>query len=309
MPDIDQDLKRFLEAFPPLSVSAPGVDILRARAELEGRWQRVQPMVDMASVTDRSVPGDPPVPVRVYRPLPGARPLPVVVFFHGGGWCMGSTTTHDDLARRIARGAGAVVVSADYRLAPEHPFPAAVDDAWTVLRWVGEHAAELGGDPARIAVAGDSAGGNLAAVTALLARDNGGPRLRFQLLYYPATGAGEDLPARRENATAPVLSTADIETFLEHYAGGLPGPVPWTLSPALAEDLSGLPPAYIATAQFDPLRDEGEVYGQLLAKAGVPVQVRRHEDLVHAFASFAPIIPACGRAVDESVSALRAALA
>jgi acetyl esterase len=308
VPAIDIDLLRFLAAIPVLRISAPGIDVAAAREDLEQRWRRMAPVVDVARVTDRVVPGTPPVPVRVYWPVDEPAELPVVVFFHGGGWSIGSPTTHDDLARRITKETGAIVVSVDYRLAPEHPYPAAVEDAFTVLRWVGEHAAELGGDPSRIAVAGDSAGGNLAAVTALLARDNGGPELRFQLLWYPATGALEEHPSRRENVDAPLLSVADIETFQRYYAGHVDGEVPMTLAPAFAADLSGLPPAYIATAHFDPLRDEGEAYGALLAAAGVPVEVRRFDDLVHAFASFAPLIPSCRNAVVESLRALKKAL-
>ena len=304
MTQIDPELQRFIEAFPVVRVSAPGVDIVRAREDLEGRWRRMTPVVEVGDVTELKVP----VPVRVYRPTPGATGLPVVVLMHGGGWSIGSVVTHDDLARRVCRSVRAVVVSVDYRLAPENPFPAAVDDSYAVLRWVAEHAAEIGGDPTRIAVAGDSAGGNLAAVLTQKARDEGGPRLRFQLLWYPATGAGDDLPARKENYDAPVLSTPDIETFQRYYIGHLNGVVPVSFAPAKASDLSGLPPAYIATAAHDPLRDEGEEYGRLLAAAGVPVEVERFDNLVHSFASYAPLIKAAELAVEKSLAALRKGL-
>jgi len=156
----DPELARFVEAFPVIRVSAPGVDVVEVREDLNRRWQRMTPVVQVGEVTDLTTP----VPVRVYKPVRGAVGLPVVVFTHGGGWCTGGLVTHDDLCRRICRSAQAIVVAVDYRLAPEHPFPAAVDDSFAVLRWVGEHAAEIGGDPTRIAVAGDSAGGNLATV-------------------------------------------------------------------------------------------------------------------------------------------------
>ncbi|GAA3439539.1 alpha/beta hydrolase [Kutzneria kofuensis] len=304
MPHIDPELERFVEAFPVIRVSAPGVDVVRVRDDLHQRWQRMQPMVQVGEVTDMKVP----VPVRVYKPVLGAVDLPVVVFMHGGGWCTGGLVTHDDLCRRICRSVQAVVVSVDYRLAPEHPFPAAVDDSFAVLRWVGEHAREIGGDPSRIAVAGDSAGGNLAAVLAQLARDEGGPALRFQLLLYPSVGGVGEFPSRAENTDAPVLSTPDMEAYLRYYAGHLDGAPPATLAPALAADLSGLPPAFIATVWRDPLRDEGEAYARQLQAAGVPVDTVRFDHLVHSFASYAPLIPAASDALEQCLSALRKGL-
>ncbi|EWM13764.1 lipase [Kutzneria sp. 744] len=304
MPHIDPELERFVQAFPVARVSAPGADVVKIREDLDQRWRRMQPVVQVGEVADLTTP----VPVRVYKPVLGAVDLPVVVFLHGGGWCTGSVVTHDDLCRRISRSAQAVVVSVEYRMAPEHPFPAAVDDSFAVLRWVGSHAREIGGDPSRIAVAGDSAGGNLAAVLTQLARDNGGPELRFQLLLYPAVGGVGEFPSRAENTDAPVLSTADIEAFLRHYAGSITGEPPVTLAPALAADLSGLPPAFIATVWHDPLRDEAEAYGRLLAAAGVPVETVRFDHLVHSFASYAPLIPAASEALEQCLSALRKGL-
>jgi acetyl esterase len=305
MPQIDPELAQFVEAFPVARVSAPGADVVEVREDLNRRWQRMTPVVQVGEVTDLTTT---PVPVRVYKPVRGAVGLPVVVFMHGGGWCTGGLVTHDDLCRRISRSAQAVVVAVDYRLAPEHPYPAAVDDSYAVLRWVGEHAAEIGGDATRIAVAGDSAGGNLATAIALLARDQGGPDLRFQLLLYPATGGVGEFPSRIQNADAPVLSTPDIDAFLRHYAGHLDGAAPATLAPALASDLSGLPPAFIATVWRDPLRDEAEAYGRLLQAAGVPAEVVRFDHLVHSFASYAPLIPAAADALERCISALRKGL-
>jgi acetyl esterase len=297
VPHIDPELNQFLEAFPVARVSEPGVDVVAVRDDLNRRWQRMRPVVQVGEVIDMTTP----VPVRVYKPVAGAVGLPVVVFMHGGGWCTGGLATHDDLCRRICRSVQAVVVAVDYRLAPEHPFPAAVEDSFAVLRWVGSHAAEIGGDPSRIAVAGDSAGGNLAAVLAQLARDAGGPALRFQLLLYPSLGG--EFPSQREQADAPVLGAADLATYLRYYAGDVAGQ-PSTLYPALAPDLTGLPPAFIATVWRDPLRDEGEDYGRRLESA----EVVRFDHLVHSFAGYAPLVPAASEAVERCLAALRKGL-
>ena len=209
-------------------------------------------------------------------------------------------------------GADAIVVSVDYRLAPEHPFPAGVDDCWAALQWVGRHAAELGGDPERIAVAGDSAGANLSAVMAHLARDNGGPALAFQLLWYPSVTGDLSLPSFIENADAPVLDRDVIEAFLGWYLPDLdlsdPATLPVTLAPANAADFSGLPPAYIATAEHDPLRDDGARYAELLGAAGVAAELCNEPTLVHGFVSVALVVPAAAEATDRGLAALKAAL-
>jgi acetyl esterase len=256
------------------------------------------------------------VPVRIYWPPEdtGATDdgLPVVVFYHGGGWAIGDLETHDPVARAHAVGAEAIVVSVDYRLAPEHPFPAGIDDSWAALRWVGEHAAELGGDPNRIAVAGDSAGGNIAAVMAQLARDSGGPPLVFQLLWYPSITADLSLPSFTENADAPMLNRDVIEAFVAWYVPGVdisdPKALPATLSPANAADLSGLPPAFIGTAEHDPLRDDGAHYAELLKAAGVPVELSHEPTMVHGYVSFALVIPAAAEATSRGLAALKKAL-
>jgi acetyl esterase/lipase len=254
------------------------------------------------------------VPVRIYwPPIEQHDNLPVVVFYHGGGWALGDLDTHDAAARDHALGAEAIVVSVDYRLAPEHPFPAGIDDSWAALRWVGEHVAEIGGDPARIAVAGDSAGGNISAVMAQLARDNGGPPLVFQLLWYPATTGDLALPSMIENADAPILDSAAIAAFLQWYLPegtevGDPATLPATLAPANSVDLSDLPPAYIATAEYDPLRDDGARYAELLSAAGVPVELHNSPTLVHGFARFTLAVPAAGEATERGLAALKAAL-
>ena len=251
------------------------------------------------------------LPIRIYRPAGAPTSgAPAVVFFHGGGFVAGDLDTHDGTARLHAAGADAVVVSVDYRLAPEHPFPAAVDDAFAATRWVAAHADELGVDPARIAVAGDSAGGNLAAVVSQLARDAGGPDIAFQLLWYPATTYDITLPSFTENAHAPIIDTEAVGALSQAYAGHLDlSDPPPTLAPARAANLAGLPPAYIAVAGHDPLRDDGIRYGELLAAAGVPVQVHNAETQIHGYLGYAGVIPSATEAADRGLAALRAALA
>jgi acetyl esterase/lipase len=247
--------------------------------------------------------------VRIYRP-PGVgdRP-PVVVYFHGGGFAVGDLDTHDGTSREHAVGAGAVVVSVDYRLAPEHPYPAAVDDAWAVTRWVTTHGAELGADPTRLALAGDSAGGNLAAVIAQRARAAGGPAVAFQLLWYPATMWDETLPSYTENAFAPVLDRAAILAFSRWYApdADFTDPAP-ELAPGRARDFAGLPPAYVAVAGHDPLRDDGVRYAELLAAAGVEVELHNAESLVHGYLGYSGVVPAATEATGRGLAALRTAL-
>jgi acetyl esterase/lipase len=251
--------------------------------------------------------------VRIYwPPSETEESLPIVVFYHGGGWAIGDLDTHDHVARAHAIGAKAIVVSVDYRLAPEHPFPAGVEDAWAALQWVGGHAAELGGEPSRIAVAGDSAGGNLAAVMALRARDAGGPPLAFQLLWYPVAVGDLSLPSFTENADAPLLNSEVTSAFLTWYLPGMdmsdPKALPTDLAPANAATLAGLPPAFIGTAEHDPLRDDGGKYAEMLAAAGVPVQLSNEPTMVHGYASLAMASPVAAEATDRGLAALKAAL-
>ena len=222
---------------------------------------------------------------------------------------IGDLDTHDGACRFLAADSGRHVLSIDYRLAPEHPFPAAVEDASRPSPGLCEHAAELGADPARIAVGGDSAGGNLAAVTCHLARDSGGPRPAMQLLIYPATDADDVYPSRRLFAEGFLLTRADMDWFEEHY---LPDPASRDdprVSVLSAENLSGLPPAYVVTAGFDPLRDEGEAYAERMREAGVQVALRRHAGLVHSFANLTAVSRSARAAMLEAAGALRMGLA
>ncbi|BBZ44669.1 alpha/beta hydrolase [Mycobacterium parmense] len=310
-PAIDPTFKSLLDAFPMTFKAEDGVEVARKRLRL---LKVPQEMLPGLRTEDRTVDhgGLAGIPVRIYWPAGAATPAPVVVFYHGGGFCLGDLDTHDPVARAHAAGAEAIVVSVDYRLAPEHPFPAGVNDCWAVLQWVAENAAELGGDPARIAVAGDSAGGNLAAVMAHLARQHGGPALAFQLLWYPTVTADLSLPSYTENAAAPVLDRDAIDAFLSWYLPELdisdPTALPPTVAPANADDLSGLPPAYIGTAEHDPLRDDGARYAKLLTAAGVQVELSNEPTLVHGYVSFAMVIPAAAEATDRGLAALKRAL-
>ncbi|BBY16299.1 lipase [Mycolicibacterium litorale] len=281
-----------------------GVETARRRLRDLPR-REIHPEVD---AQDRRIPGPAgDIPIRVYRPATGEPAPPVVVFFHGGGFALGDLDTHDGECRQHAATAEAVVVAVDYRLAPEHPYPAAVEDAWAALTWVAAHGAELGADPNRLAVAGDSAGGNLCAVMTQRARDRGGPPIVFQLLWYPVTMWDMSLPSVTENADAPILDSAAITGLSRWYAGELADPTPG-LAPGRGADLGGLPPAYIAVAGHDPLRDDGLRYADLLSAAGVPVEVHNAETLVHGYLGYAGVVPAATAATERGLDALRRAL-
>jgi len=260
-----------------------GLSLDEARAVARRVSALSGPGEPVAHVEDRALPGPGgPLPVRLYRPEAPA-PLPLLVYFHGGGWVLGDLDSSDFGCRAYANRVPCLVVSVDYRLAPEHKFPAAVEDVVAATRWAAAHAAELGGDPARVAVGGLSAGATLAAVTALALRDAGGPALCGQLLTAPVIDARMDTASYSANAEGYGLTRAKMSWFWNHYlARPEDGQHPHA-SPACAEDLRGLPPAFVMTAELDPLRDEGEAYAQRLAAAGVPVRHRRYDGMVHSF--------------------------
>ena len=247
------------------------------------------------------------LPVRVYRPKQGHGVRPVVVYFHGGGFMTGDPRQSEWWSSNVAVQADVVVVSVDYRLAPAHPFPTAAEDAYAATCWVVEHATELGVDSDRLAVMGDSAGGNLSAVVSLLARDRGGPEIRLQALLYPVVDLVGHYPSETENADAPVLTKHDMDRYHGTYLAGA-DPSDLRASPLLAPDHGKLPPALIETAHFDPLRDQGFAYAAALEAAGVPVRHVNRERAVHGFASIPGIDPSAHEALRDVVDELRRAL-
>jgi acetyl esterase len=269
------------QGLPPFEeMSVPQArDVALAFRDLEGDPEEV------AEIRDVLAPGPAgQLPVRVYIPH-GEGPFPLVVYYHGGGWVIGNVEVVDKPCRALANDARCVVASVEYRLSPESKYPAAPEDCYAATKWLAEHAAELRADPDRLVVAGDSAGGNLAAVVALMARDRGGPRIGFQVLLYPVTGAGVDegFASYRDNADGYLLTTPSMRWFWDHYLASPDQASEPYASPLQAKDLSGLPPALVLCAEFDPLRDEGLAYAERLREAGVPVTSRLFDGLIHGF--------------------------
>jgi acetyl esterase len=289
------------ETLPPQEAREATKEVFR---ELGG------PLAPVSKIENRTLPGPGGnLPIRVYTPNEN-RPLPVLVYFHGGGWVICDLDTHDAICCALADAAGCLVVSVDYRLSPEHKFPAAPEDAYAVVKWLSENAETISGDSTRIAVGGDSAGGNLSAVVSLMARDRGGPRLVFQLPIYPVTNlASFDTDSYRDFAKGYMLSKAQMEWFRGHYlADEKDASLPYA-SPLLAKDLSGLPPALVITAEFDVLRDEGEAYAERLKQAGVPVRCLRYDGMIHPFFSLGGVLDRTRAAYEEAAAALREAFA
>ena len=304
---LDPQVRIFLDQMaslngPPMHTLTP--EQVRAGTKLQPTFMELEPV---AQVENRTIPGPAgAMPVRIYTPA-GSGPFPVLVFFHGGGWVICDLDTHDGHCRSLCNGAGCVVVSADYRLAPEHKFPAAPEDCYAATQWVAAHAAEINGDPARLAIGGDSAGGNLTAVVAQMARDGHGPTLLFQLLIYPATDFTFTGSSLKDNADGYFLTTEDMHWFSDHYLRSAADRQNPLASPLLAADLSKLPPALVITAEYDPLRDEGETYGQRLKEADVPVTISRYPGMIHGFFGFP--FDMSKHAIAEASQALRAAFA
>ena len=267
----------------------------------------------MDDVQDRRIPGPGgPIPVRIYTPRPVAsgESLPIVVHYHGAGFVAGDLDTHDGIARYYAKHADAIVIAVDYRLAPEHPFPAAVDDAYAAALWASEHAHEIHGDATRVAVTGDSAGGNLAAVVSQLARDRGTPRVAYQALLYPVVDWSDAAyPSVARFGTGDYfMSSADMGWFKQQYLRDPQQERDPRASPIANPNLRDLPPALVVTAGHDPLHDEGKMYADRLREAGVPVEYRCFDQTVHAFVSFAKALPVGVEALAFIASRMRAAL-
>ncbi len=330
---LDPEFVALLPAFaamddPPLSAITPA-EARKRREDTAAASAGGTPPAPVGTVTDVVLPGPGgDLRARIYRPERAAASAATIVYFHGGGFVIGNLDTHDGGAREIVRGTGAVVVSVDYRLAPEAPFPAAVDDCLAATRWAGEHIDQLGGDPTRLAVAGDSSGANLAAVVAQLCRDEGGPALAGQLLFYPVADYFGDYPSHVENADGPVLTMTNMDWFMGHYLGLSADTAPDggrladegtaatgaaaasdgdlrfdpRVSPLRNPDLRDLPPAVVITAEFDPLRDEGEAYAAAMKAAGVPVIARRADGMIHAFFSMTALSTGAARATQAALA-------
>ena len=310
--DVHPQLRAYLQQVAEAGLPAiQALEPAAARAQFEAAMKArlaTFPPPPVAGVEDRTVPGPAgPIPVRVYRPSEAAG-QPVLAYFHGGGHVIGSLDTHDTIARNLCREAGCLVVSVDYRMGPEHPFPAAVDDCFAVVRWLAGHGAEIRADPGRIAVGGDSAGGNLAAVAALLARDEGGPALRHQLLVYPVTdyrcrGASYERYARGYGT----LEAESMRWFRRHYLADPAAADDWRASPLLADDHAGLPPALVITAECDVLHDEGVAYAERLAASGTACEHAGFSGMIHGFFGLLGIAGAAAEAHTRAARALRAA--
>lgn len=290
-------------AMPSLSEVPPGV--MRQAFEEQGRARPDGEQV--AKVIERQIPGAAgEITVRIYSPF-GAGPFPVLTYFHGGGFVLCSLDSHDSTCRELTNAAQCVVVSVDYRLAPEAPFPAAPEDCYAATCWVAENACDLDADPGRLAVAGDSAGGNLAAVVALMARDRGGPTLVHQLLIYPVTDYSFDTPSYIDNAEGYFLTREMMQWFWGHYLAAEADGMQPLASPLRADDVSNLPSATVITAEFDPLRDEGEAYAARLEASGVPTECVRYDGMIHGFFGMTDALDRAKEAVALSSRALRRA--
>jgi acetyl esterase len=294
------------------ALGAPRLETLPvedARAACVADIQTLGEPEPVREIRDRTVPGpDGEIPVRIYAPQGASQdPLPVLVYYHGGGWVVCNIATHDHLCRSIANAAGSLVVSVEYRLAPEHKCPAAVEDAYAAARWVAKQGESIGADPSRLAVGGDSAGGNLAAAVSLMARDRGEFLPCLQLLIYPITDYNLDTPSYRENADGYVLTRSQMRWFWDCYlAREEDGYGPY-VSPLRADDLSGLPPALVITAEYDPLRDEGEAYAARLREAGVPVTHTRYKGMIHPFLRRTAIFDQAKAALKQVTDSLKQA--
>jgi acetyl esterase len=315
---LDTEAKAFLEAVraagrPDVSTLSPA-DARKLYKETRGAVTPEPP--EMSEIDNIAAPGPHgPIPLRYYRPagVDKKEPIPVLVFYHGGGWVIGDLDTHDVVCRLLSNEARCAVVSVDYRMGPEHKFPAAVEDAYSAAHWVAGEATALRIDPDKLAVGGDSAGGNLAAVVALMARgkrkdgDESAPKIGYQLLIYPATDMAMTTDSHKAFARDHLLTRDSMDWFQEQYLNGAVDRDDWRASPLRAKSLAGLPPAYVLVAGNDPLRDEGEAYADALKKAGVPVAFREFPGQIHGFVVLGKVMPQAGQAIAEMGTALKLA--
>lgn len=304
---LEPKLKALLDAAGP-TPSYSEMPIAQVRALVNKRILSAPRMNDrIAHAENRQIPGPRGrIPIRIYTPE-GAGPFPVLAFFHGGGWVLGNVDTHDDYCRSLCSRARAVVVSVDYRLSPEHRFPAPVEDCYAALKWAAQHAKGIGADGERFAVAGDSAGGNLSAAVALMARDKGGPTLALQVLLYPATSDNLDTASYHQNATGFGLSRDAMIFYWKSYLSKLSDGGDAYASPLKAGNLSGAPRTLVITAQYDPLRDDGLAYAARLSRAAVPVRCTNYLDMNHGFALFAAVYDSAKKALEEVTGELQSA--
>ncbi|MFO0891777.1 MAG: alpha/beta hydrolase [Isosphaeraceae bacterium] len=303
-----EDFLRRLEAanLPPIQEQT----VAEARSQMDLSTRFLGELPAVGRVEDRNIPGPGgALRVRIITSRgDGPGPRPVVVYFHGGGWVLGNIESHEGVCRAIANASGAVVVTVDYRRPPEHRFPAAAEDAYAATCWVADQAGSFGGDQGRIAVAGDSAGGNLAAVACQMVRDRGGPRLAYQVLIYPITDYNIHNQSYQNFGEGYFLGRSEMAWYWEQYVEKLDDRWHPHASPCRAADLSGLPPALVITAEFDVLRDEGEAYAAMLQAAGVPVRLHRYEGMIHGFVRRYPFFDGGRAAIEEIGRELRAAL-
>ncbi len=303
-----------IQAMLAAEVPGPSLDampVAEARVLREGMMlQRPRREEPVARIEDWMIPGSGlGIPARVYTPSGEVGPLPILVFFHGGGWVFGTLETHNDICRTLCHRSGSLVVSVDYRRAPEHRFPTALEDCCAAVRWCAGHAAEIGGDPTRLAVAGDSAGGNLAAAVALCLRDEGGPTLALQALIYPVTNCAFDTASYHQYAAGYGLTRDMMRYFWKSYLSRPADANLSAASPLQAADLAGLPPALVLTAQYDVLRDEGEAYAARLAQAAVPVRCTRYLEMNHGFVQLGALCDPALRGLVEIAETVRTAFA
>jgi len=303
---LDPQAKQVMEqlaalGFPPPHTVSPE----QARLNAKARPKTAGP--EVARVEQRNIPGPgPAIPVRIYTPT-GAGPFPILVWFHGGGWVVGDLDMADATARHLAVGAGCIVVSVDYRLAPETKFPGPADDCYAATQWAVQHASQINGDPERIAVGGDSAGGNLAAAVSLMARDRSGPALAFQLLVYPVTQRDYTTSSYQSYADGYLLSRASMQWYWDHYLHSPTDASNPYAAPRVAPDLSALPPALVITAECDPLCDEGAAYARRLQAAGVPATYSCYSGMIHGFFGMPAVLDKGKQAVAEASAALQQA--